>query len=138
MSKHKLCPAPPPRCIHVYPQGWACPREVVHGGYCRIHGAHLPPPRVELSLVRDGDVTERVAAVAELKPEVAGPDTSEPDDSADPVGPTPMDITGDERAAIALLALFVEQTEGAEVEGVPLGHAVTLARGFLRRTRRGT
>lgn len=131
MSKHKLCPAPPPRCIHVYSQGWACKRVVERDGLCRVHH----PGLTSLALVPD-------VVVEVSEPEVEAPEVDAAPE-ADVVRldvavaeAAPLDMTGDERAAIALLALFVERAEDASVEGVPLAHAVTLARGFLRRTRR--
>ena len=120
MSRHKLYPAPPPRCIHVYAQGWACPRPVESNGLCRVHG---PRASTGLSLVRDLEVVEEAEAEEQTQPA--------------PAEAAPVDLAADERAAIALLALHVEQSEAPIYEGIPLQHAVVLARQFLKRTRRG-
>ncbi len=121
MSRHKLHPAPPPRCIHVYAQGWSCPRPVERDNWCRVH--HPDPPQLTL-----------VASAPETKPVLEDKHVVGLDVAVDETAR--VDLTGDERSAIALLALFVERTANAEVEGVPLAHAVTLARGFLKHTRR--
>ena len=126
MSRVKLCPAPPPRCIHVYAQGWACRRPVERDGLCRVHH----PGLAQLSLVPCvGEDEPEPEVGAALEDDILGLEVAV-------IEPVSVDVTGDERAAIALLALFAERAEDAKVEGVPLGHAVTLARGFLRRTRR--